>query len=311
MKRFFTNLVLVGAVVLSGCTVTELPNDTTIEEQSPVFMAYFAEQEQDNQTRTFINDKIQLRWHSEDLITLYVGNTLNQKFMFAGEDGDNSGYFEQVSMGSFGTGNPLDNNYAIYPYSAKNKISEEGEMTVTIPTSQTYAPNTFGKGANVMVSVTNGTSDTFLGFRNVCGYLRVRLYGVDQRIKSVKFQSKGGVVLSGSATVTPEYGGNPTCVMKSGGNDYVELSSAEGVVLSESSESPTCFWLVVPPVTLSSGFTITITGYYGDSVELSSNSAFTIERNKYYSFTREMTLSSEGMGVDGWESGGSYEGSAD
>lgn len=62
-------------------------------------------------------------------------------------------------------------NYAVYLYDSAIKISGSGVITATLPAEQSYAENSFGLGTNTMVVVTQDTDDTFLKFKNVCGYL--------------------------------------------------------------------------------------------------------------------------------------------
>lgn len=265
-----------------------------------------------DESRTYLDEQIRLLWNAGDYITLFEGLTLNKKYTFVGEDGDNAGYFEFVSQG-FGAGNDLDRYYAIYPYSSstKYKYGSPDYIQYTFPTTQNYVEGSVGLGANPMVAVTADLDDFDLRFRNVGSFLRVLLYGDNQTVGSIKLTTNSGEAITGTASIVPVYGGNPTCTM-SGSGDTVTLHCGDGgVVIGDSEAEATVFWFVVPPITMQSGFTVTVSGYYGGEQSFEVGSTLTFTRNKYKSMTRELTLASSGagMGVDGWGSGENVEGS--
>lgn len=273
MKRFL--LFLAVLLILGAC------NNQFEDKQAsrlgvanlPTLTADF-----DESTRTYIEDGLYLRWHEEDLITAFVGSTLNCQYKFLGGTGDNSGEFEPIASDNLGTGNVLDRIYAVYPYDATTKISDVGEVSYTIPAIQEYAENTFGRGANLMVAVTKDVNDKFLGFKNVCGYLKIKLYG-DATIKSIELIGNGGEKLAGVATITPAYGEIPQIVMSDEATDSITLDCGDGITLSSDVNNPTEFWMVVPPVQFSEGFTIVVTSADGAIFEQKTSNVVTIERN--------------------------------
>ena len=150
---------------------------------------------------------MRLKWNAADHVSIFVyngkGNTLNSEYAFAGEDGDAGGMFTPVPSSVFGTGTELDHIYAVYPYSIQNKIDHDGVMTLYLPSEQTYKEGSFGIGANTMVAVTD---DTFLPFKNVCGYLKLSLWGDNIKIRSIKLEGNNGEKLAGKASVVPGTG---------------------------------------------------------------------------------------------------------
>lgn len=56
-------------------------------------------------------------------------------------------------------------------------MDANGKIILTLPAVQPYAENSFGLGANSMVAATENKSDMLLQFKNLCGYLVVKLYG--------------------------------------------------------------------------------------------------------------------------------------
>lgn len=299
-------LAAVALLVVVGCNKSDCePQPTTAQK---TFRGVIAEED----TRTFLDAQIRLRWTAGDLISLFEGITRNKKYQFMGETGDNAGDFEYVSQG-FGTGNEVDRYYAIYPYASTNKLHEDGYMTYTFPTTQNYAEGSVGLGANPMVAITADLDDFDLIFRNVGAFLRVCLYGTDQTVGSITLSTNSGEAIAGKSTITPVYGGNPTCTMTETTSSVTLNCGDGGIALGETQEEATVFWIVVPPVTMATGFTVTVNGYYGGSQSFAVESALTFSRNKYKSMTRELTIASSdtNMGVGGWGDGSSNEGTAE
>ena len=215
-------------------------------------------------TRTYAEDNKHICWNVGDEITIFNGNSYNSHWQFAGEDGANSGKFNEIEESGFVTGTPLDltANYAIYPYDENITITEAGVVALTLPAVQeynhTYA-NSFGVGANTMMAVTKNTSDNFLAFKNLCGYLKLKFYGDDVTVKSVAIKGNNNEKIAGNATVTMAYGDEPTITMGDDADHTITIDCGEGITLSNDSENPTIFWAVIPETTFEGGITITVT----------------------------------------------------
>lgn len=284
MKKFLFAAFAIAAVI-SGCAKDDLTNgqDATVVMNAPVFYAGFADAS--SETKTYVNENGHLRWNADDRLTIFVGKTLNTQYAFDGDDGDNAGGFNPVSGGSgFVTANPLSANYAVYPYSSTTKISEEGVISLSLPEVQAYGENSFGRGANTMVAVTENKDDYYLPFKNVCGYLVVSFYG-DATITSVSLEGNNGEKLAGAATVTPSFGGTPSLEMKDTATGTITVDCGEGVTLGTTKETATAFWFVVPQTTFSNGITITATSEDGASFQKSTSKTIAIERNKISTMT--------------------------
>lgn len=228
-------------------------------------------------TRTYVEQDKYLRWHAEDEISFF-STTYNLQYCFAGNTGDNNGSFTKVTT-DLVTGNALANNYAVYPYAASTAISDEGVISVTLPATQAYAENSFGRGANTMVAATNGTMDNVLRFKNAGGYLKLQLYGTDVTVKSIALQGNKGEKIAGEATITAAYGNDPVVTMADTATDVVTIDCGEGVTLSNDTTTPTTFWFVLPETTFAEGFTVTVTDPEGGTFEKSTSNSFTIDRN--------------------------------
>lgn len=272
MKNILS-LLLPFAILISGCSQEELKNGKLDLQDGRIFTASF---EQD-QTRTYVEDGY-LRWTAGDQISLFDGNTLNRQYKFDGETGDNSGTFSIVNA-PYGSGNDLTANYAVYPYASSTKIAESGAMTVTLPSEQAYAENSFGPGANTMVAVTKDKADTFLKFKNVCGYLKLQLYGDEVTVKSITLTGNNNEKIAGEATITPSYSGDPTTSTAEDATGTITLNCEEGVKIGTTLETATAFWIVVPPITFDDGFKVTITDINGVAFTKSTSNIIVVERN--------------------------------
>ena len=235
-------------------------------------------------TRTYVEDNKYLRWNAGDEITIFNGNSYNSHWKFAGEDGANSGKFTEVEENGFVTGTPLNltANYAIYPYNENITITEAGVVALTLPAVQEYNhiyANSFGAGANTMMAVTENTSDNFLSFKNLCGYLKLKFYGDDVTVKSVTIKGNNGEKIAGKATVSMAYGSEPTITMGDDATDTITIDCGEGVTLNNDSTNPTIFWVVIPETTFEGGITITVTDTNDQTFTKTTTNAVPIVNN--------------------------------
>ena len=275
MKRLLTLL----ALVLCSCAETFVGEEIarSNNENLPDLTAAFAEEDA---TRTYIEDGKYLRWNEDDRLTIFFGNTLNRQYKFNGQTGDNSGTFSLVADGMLGTGNAFDHIYALYPYNADARITDEGVISLTLPAVQNYAENSFGRGANTMVAVTENLEDTFLAFKNVGGYLKLKLYNAEgATIKSIEVKGNNGEKLAGEATLSINFGEAPTLTMAESATDAITLDCGEGVALGTTAETATEFWVVLPATTFAEGLTITATDTEGKAFKKSTTKEVIIERN--------------------------------
>ena len=272
MKRIALYLGLATGLVAS-CSIRE-----NFETPRPDDVTFFASIEQpvEDGARVYANEELLLRWTADDRVSIFNKNSYNQQYRFTGETGDNAGGFDKVEGSEFTTGNVIAHVVSVYPYLGSTKISESEELTVTLPAEQHYAENTFGLGANTMVSV---SSDTFLLFKNIGGYLRLNLYGKGVSVRSIELRGNKGEKLAGKATVTMSSDGVPSALMADDASSVITLACDTPVTLGATADESTAFWFVVPPGTFRNGFTVSINQVSGSS-EKSTSKSIAIERNK-------------------------------
>ncbi|MBQ5619954.1 MAG: leucine-rich repeat protein, partial [Alistipes sp.] len=283
MKRIFTLFAAALALALAGCSQDEVVTPTSNIEK-PTFYATFADAETDS--RTYLDAELKLLWHNDDRISLFT-TTYNEQYKFVGETGKNSGAFEAVELDSWVTGNAVSTNYAVYPYQADNELSNSEVLTIHFPAEQTYAEDSFGRGANTMVAATASTSSKLLPFRNAGGYLVLKLYGEGAAVKSIELKGNKEEVISGAATAMAKYGYLPEITMGTEGGKTITLTVEDeaGVTLGTTEAEATAFWIVVPPITFEEGFTITVTDTNGKTFTKSTTKQSIIERNEVKSMS--------------------------
>ena len=232
-------------------------------------------------TKVYADEDLRVLWNENDQISIFNYTNVNDGYVFDGEDGDNGGGFSFEIEGP----NPspllnLHHIYAVYPYTLAT-FPLEGEsmdtLSVDLPAVQYYRERSFGVGANTMVAVTDGN---FLGFKNVCGYLRFRFYGDNITVKSIVLEGNNGEKIAGRAKVIPSTSAGPSISMYSFAKRTVTINCPEVVELGTTSADATEFIFVVPPTVFSGGFKVTVLGDNGGTFEKSSTKSLTISRNK-------------------------------
>ena len=263
---------------LVSCTVQE-PTDINIPEPN----RYFGIME-DSSTRMYADDQMRTLWNEGDFISIFEMTTFNNKYQFDGIDGDTAGGFEYVSGPTFGTENPLDHFVAVYPYRSSTKISNDEELTIVLPAEQTYRPDMYGREANTMVSKTlpNEHGQVRFYFKNLCGFRKVLLYGEGITVSSVTFSAIFDETLAGKAKViVPEVDGIPEIAEFLDDVSSVKLVCPEPVTLGSTKQDAVAFWFVLPPVTLSSGYSLTVTDINGNEYQVSNPNESTITRREF------------------------------
>lgn len=253
MRKFF---IILASLAVAGCMVSEISEETVyVNVDYPTYTATF----DDEGTKVYVDTDLKMHWNAGDEISIFR-TTGNQRYSFDGADGDREGTFSV--QGDPQGGSELQTAYAVYPYSDNTSINTDGVITLNLPEVQHYAENSFGLGANTMVAVTESKDSDKLYFKNLCGYLVVKLYG-EGTIKSITLTGNNGEKLSGQATVTPVFGEAPVLTMSESAGTSITLDCGEGVALESTAENATAFWFAVPPVTFTQGFTVTTVGSSG------------------------------------------------
>ena len=272
------SLFLLSFVLLlaASCSVHELDTKDAVSFGDKVFYASL-ESFSSPDTRVYLDENIKILWDKEDPISIFDFSTKNQKYIFDGDPGENSGEFLPVSSPD-GPSDPLSFICAVYPYKNTTKINKEGVLTLNLPAEQSYRERSFNNGANTMVSV---TEDHLLRFKNVGGYLVLKFYGEGVSVSSIKLEGNNGERLSGNATLSPAVGSVPSVnKWEPGAGTSITITCATPVKLGATKEEATQFWMVVPPTDFTKGFKLTVTDSDGNTFVQETSANLSIARNR-------------------------------
>lgn len=236
-----------------------------------------------DKTRTYVEDDKMVLWHGGDAVSYFAVNKHNVKYQYDGKDGvataeftkdDNTGYVASVVMYS----------KAVYPYNEATTYKYEDGVEVlgvVYPAEQTYAPNSFGRGANMMVASGKNNTDEQLYFRNACGYFILKLYDAQEMaVRRIELTALGGEKIAGEGNIVAGDGA-PEITMRGEAASMVALDCGDqGVVLGAEKESATEFWFALPPVTFAEGLRIVVTDTNNQSYLMETKKSVTIARNE-------------------------------
>lgn len=277
MKRSYISLATYSLLLLVSCT-NESEVIQSVKESPKTF--YATTESYNPQTKTSLNLSGNVLWKTGDQVSIFNVSTINQQYQVTDQsDGKTSASLYQVTPPGFVAGTDLPTNIAYYPYSASNEIAKIGsdyEITVSLPSTQNYAENSFGNGSFPMAAVTESGSDMNLKFKNVLGGLKLQLTGTDV-ISRIVVSGNNNEILCGDATVTASNTTTPTIVLSDDTKTSVTLDCGSGVRLN--SETPTLFIIALPPMIMTGGFTIDIYNTANGTQQIKSTRSQTITRS--------------------------------
>ena len=279
MTRFCKQLFFAALLLLtiSSC-ISEIDKATSIAADANKIKTFYATTEgSEPDTKVYADANMKVLWNADDRLSVFNKSTYNYQFRFAGEDGDNAGDFELIEPSGLVSGNDLSNVYAVYPYATTNKINNAGTaITLMLPAEQAYKEHSFGIGANTMIAATN---NYFLAFKNVGGYLSLRLYGDNVSVSRITLKGNNHEKIAGKAEIAVGVGTVPSVTMTNEATETISIVCDPAVKLGTSSSNYTDFWFVIPPVTFTKGFTVTVTDNLGGTFVVSTSKSFTISRS--------------------------------
>lgn len=210
-------------------------------------------------------------WTEGDLLSVFR-SSVNEKYRFDGQTGDVRGSISKNDDTEPGTA--FSKSYAVYPYSAGTASAEEGTVNYTFPSVQEYKQGSYALGANVMIASTDGALDDRLNFHNVCGYIKLRIYGSKACVlQSIRIYGNNEEKISGPSSIDAE---TYVVAMQPSATKDITLNFTGGFPLENES---TDFWIAIPPVTFTGGFTVELTTDTGKSKNRSTANEVQIERN--------------------------------
>jgi hypothetical protein len=271
MKKLILG-AMTAALAFASCT-------KEIDNYQTHYCEIYAKMEQENQTKTVLDENNNILWAAGDKIAAFLKSTTAQCFQIRDEYvGKNQGYFSEVSSRQSDV-SEWEENVVYYPYSesvrcAKNEYGYS--LDIILPQEQTYHERSFGSHAFPMAAV---SKDNDFTFKNICGGLKLQLKGT-QSIAYIRIEGRHNEMLSGSATVTiPGVRAIPSIEMGSNASNSAVLD-CNGVQLQE--DNATTFITTLPPVVFEDGFIITITDTEDNTYRIESSQRNEIKRSALF-----------------------------
>lgn len=283
MKRFI--YLFVGCALFSiSCSVKE-ENPTDLYDSFHVALETIA-----SETKSFADEDGKVLWNNGDVVSIFEKVSYQAKYQYTGGNGTSGGELVKVEESGTTTGVPVNYYYASFPYESSNGLDNNENLVLRIHNQQVNGYKSFGPTDNLMVAISD---DNHFRFKNVCGYLVFRLYG-DGDVASLTFRGNNNERIAGDVKVTASTDYNDDTKPSStvmygreypGSETFTEVTldcvdpEYGAVSLVDNKEQPEEFWLVLPPMTFTNGFTFVVTDTQGRTFTKSTSSSYTVERN--------------------------------
>ncbi len=285
MKKIF--LFALAATLFAACS-TDATQDVAPEIPTSPDELYVSFDEETS--RIQLGENSTPVWTEGDLVSVFYRSNAHDKYEFTGETGDTDGTLKRVSQGIPTMG--LDKVIALYPYNANYLLSPlSGNIKASLPAEQTYLANSYGVGSSLMVS---SSKTDLLYLKNVCGWLKLQFTG-EGTIEKIVLRGNNGEQVAGDIYICSDdasctLAGDLTGADGTNSGDLggalvdtntiltsVILNCGDGVTLN--SETPTAFYIALPPQTFTQGITITAVCDGGTARTKSTENSLTVERN--------------------------------
>ena len=241
-------------MAVSLCTIScvkEAFNNDVAGQDSGQLVSFVAYRNA-GETKTVLAEGGSVLWSPGDSINVFYGRSY--------QDGNRNKCVSEnttpASMAVF-TGNIASGSlsaeedgmyYAVYPYSPRT-YHESDFLYYTFPDVQYARKGSFGEGAFPAAAK---SKDTELTFYNLCGGIKLSV--TKPGVTRIAVRSNAGEPLSGQGTIWFDDNGSGKPIVniwEGEGKDCIDLIAPEGGF-----EVGVSYYLIVPPVVLSQGFTI-------------------------------------------------------
>ena len=275
-------LALLVAIVVCGCQKVDISDGVSAGKVFLATVEAIADDTVEVETKTSMDESGNVRWKRGDQVSIFAGSALNEHYQVTdASDGKTTAVLNRVESTRRVAGDEISVNVAFYPYAATAAIARSGSSymisDIALPATQNYAAASFGNGAFPMVAVTRSARDEDFKFKNVLGGLKLQLKGT-AAITSVSITGNNKESLCGAASVSASNTAVPAVSLTAAGAKRVTLDCGRGVQLN--AETATAFIIALPPMTMSGGFTVTVTDSQGNQMEIKTTKSQTIIRSR-------------------------------
>lgn len=277
MKRIFSKVIYIAslAFAVSCQSAVDMDNEARSKsEYGNVVITASLDNDEDD-TKTLLSGT-KVLWCDGDEFALLSSNGAD-KFTLASGAGTASAEF----AGDVSGGTPY---YGLYPYSSFLSLTC-CTVNFNLPQVQTYMDNSFGKGASPAIATIEDLSAA-AKFKNICGAIELNLAG-SCTVSSIVVSAVPGYKLWGNCELALDgtEGTDNQTLNITGGSNEVILECPEGVLLKPSITKK--FNIIVPPGSLSGGFTVKIIDDEGNvAAFLLSQNGVNVKRSRVTSMKK-------------------------
>ena len=276
---------LMASLTIFGCQVTEEHEFAPGVKAFTATMEPLATDGAEAGTKTSLDNEGNVLWKQGDQVSIFAGSAINEHYRVSdASDGKTAATLNKVESTGSVAGGEIPNNVAFYPYVSTAAIAKSGGSYVisdiSLPANQNYAISSFGNGAFPMTAVTGSTNDFNLKFKNVLGGLKLQLKG-NAIITSISVTGNNSEVICGAAYVTVSDTAVPSIALTDMSSTTITLDCGNGVQIG--AETATAFIIALPPMTMSGGFTVTVTDTENKRMEIKTTRSQTITRSNLLS----------------------------
>lgn len=241
-----------------------------------------------SETRTFADEQGRVLWHNGDFVSVFPKKQYQVQYQYTGGNGTTGGEIVLYSEPASTVGGDASKFFAVYPYEPENGLDNDENFILNIHHEQTAGYQTFGRGDNLMVAA---SEDNHFQFKNVCGYLVLRLYG-DAEVASIKIKGNNDEPLAGNVRVNMGETGDPEATMLYGRQYQNKYTTYKEIVLdcvdpdfgaiqlNPDKTDYEEFWIALPPMTFTKGFTLEITDTKGTTLTKTTSTEIVVNRSK-------------------------------
>jgi len=268
--NFLFSVLLMSAAILASCdrsgTEPQLSDKSTLIVTIDDFCSATRTELFDNSSSKHVSTK----WSAGDKIKVFSvhGSTVEWAlFLYESQDEDGKARFvldsesENFSLSEFAAAYYPGENATAYDKDTKT-------ITATIPATQTYAANSFGKGAAPMTSNIKNTSGKTpeLHFKNAFTVLKLNLIG-SKKISQIRVSAPSlstATALSGTFNFTLTDDNGSSTITKTDANDAgYEVTLNCSAMIDPLTSTATPFHVVLPPMPENTRISVDVIGDNG------------------------------------------------
>ena len=197
MKKNIFCLIATIALLFSACSQEDFESNSFSKEKISATIV-----DENSQTRTTLNDKLQVVWSTGDAISIFAENGTsytNNQGTIVGGVGSTDATFSVTMEGTTKVA-------AAYPYAGGTSY-DGSKISISMPTEYTYSENGIG-GAPMAALISNQNAN--IAFKNAGALMGLTVNNIPAGYNKAILTSLGDEALTGKCEIEFDGNGNPT-----------------------------------------------------------------------------------------------------